>query len=81
MQEEKIFRIAGLSAENDNVTIAVGNYRVTSKVFKSENEAQKYINSKPWELIAALASLYVEFATKKDTTIESKDINNESKGE
>ena len=73
MQEEKIFRIARLSAENDNVTIAIGNYRVTNKVFKTENEAQKYINSKPWELIAALASLYVEFALKKDTINKSKE--------
>jgi hypothetical protein len=79
MQEEKIFRIARLSAENDNVTIAIGNYRVTNKVFKTENEAQKYINSRPWELIAALASLYVEFALKKDATNESENTNNESK--
>lgn len=79
MQEEKIFRIARLSAENDNVTIAIGNYRVTNKVFKTENEAQKYINSKPWELIAALASLYVEFATKKDAINESENTDNKSK--
>jgi hypothetical protein len=79
MQEEKIFRIARLSAENDDVTIAVGNYRVTNKVFKSEAQAQRYINTKPWELIAALASLYVEFAIKKDAIIESENTNNESK--
>lgn len=77
MQEEKIFRIARLSAENDDVTIAIGNYRVTNKVFKTENEAQRYINSKPWELIAALASLYVEFATKRNETNESIDVPHE----
>lgn len=79
MQEGKIFRIARLSAENDNVTIAIGNYRVTEKVFKTENEAQKYINSKPWELIAALALLFAKFASKEDATNESENTNNESK--
>lgn len=79
MLEEKIFRIVRLSAENDNVTIAIGNYRVTNKVFKTENEAQRYINSKPWELIVAVSTLFTEFILKKDEIIESKDTNNESK--
>lgn len=79
MEEEKIFRIVRLSAENDDVTIAVGNYRVTNKVFKSEAQAQRYINTRPWELIAALASLYVEFATKKMQQLNQKGTNNESK--
>lgn len=55
-----------LVQRNDEVRIAVTNKIVTAKTFKTMEDAKKYIDRKPWELIV-------------NTTIVINDINNELK--
>lgn len=49
--------------ENDKKTeykIVLGNSLASKKTFKNENDAKKYINSKPYELIGALAIVLIQ---------------------
>lgn len=45
-------------AENENkFYVLVQNYVVSEKTFDKLNDAERYINSKPWELIINVTSL------------------------
>ena len=63
---EKIFRIQALNEEQTEFVIMIGDKLASKECFKSKECATKYINKKPWELIAALICSVTENAIKTE---------------
>lgn len=53
--EEEIFKVRALSAEDEKYIITCGNMMASKKKFDSKEEAEAYIESKPYDLIFTLA--------------------------
>lgn len=53
--EEEFFKVRALSAENEKYIITCGNMMASKKQFDSREEAEAYIESKPYELFFTLA--------------------------
>lgn len=45
----------------DKYRIALGEHWATKEVFQTPEEAQKYINLKPWELLMNMAAVMAKF--------------------
>lgn len=45
----------------DTYRIALGEHWATKQVFKTPEEAQEYINNKPWELLMNMAAIMAKF--------------------
>lgn len=45
----------------DSYRIAMGEHWATKAKFKTPEEAQKYINQKPWELLMNMAAIMAKF--------------------
>lgn len=71
----KIFRIQTLNEEQTEFVIMIGDKLASKELFKNKAHAAKYINEKPWELIAALICSIVENAIK----IELSNLKNKEK--
>lgn len=71
----KIFRIQTLNEEQTEFIIMIGDKLASKELFKNKAYAAKYINEKPWELIAALICSIVENAIK----IELSNLKNKEK--
>lgn len=54
MDLKEAFKIRKKDAETDEVIITIGNHLATEQVFKSEEEAQRVIDSTDWNLVAAM---------------------------
>lgn len=54
MDLKEAFKIRKKNAETDEVIITIGNHLATEQIFKSEEEAQKVIDTTDWNLVAAL---------------------------
>lgn len=63
---KKIFRIQTLNEEQTEFAIMIGNKLASKELFKSKTHATKYIDEKPWELIAALICSITENAIKTE---------------
>lgn len=59
-----------LVIKENNVQIVCGEYLVTRKVFKNKEEAIKYVNCKPWELIINAACIAFNHLTKLQNETE-----------
>ena len=71
---EKIFRIQTLNEEQTEFIIMIGDKLASKELFESEECATKYINKKPWELIAALICSITENAIKTElSTLKNKE--------
>lgn len=53
--EEEFFKVRALSAEDEKFIITCGNMMASKKQFNSREEAEAYIESKPYDLIFTLA--------------------------
>lgn len=53
--EEDFFKVRMLSAENEKYIITCGNMMASKKQFDSREEAEAYIESKPYDLIFTLS--------------------------
>lgn len=62
----KIFRIQTLNEEQTEFVIMIGDKLASKELFKNKAHAAKYINKKPWELIAALMCSITENAIKTE---------------
>lgn len=51
---ENIFRAQVLNEERTEWVIMIGDKLASKELFADEEQIKKYINKKPWELIAAL---------------------------
>ena len=55
MEEQEFFRVRAVSAENEKFIVTCGNMMASKKQFDSREEAEAYIESKPYDLIFTLA--------------------------
>lgn len=53
--EEEFFKVRAVSAENEKYIITCGNMMASKKQFDSKEEAEDYIESKPYDLIFTLS--------------------------
>lgn len=79
MEEFELFKIRPLSAESDKFIITLGNNRASGRIFENRIEAAKYIESKPWDLIMALAITIIKNYEKAEEELK-KDQENPSNG-
>lgn len=49
-----LFTVRATSSEKDEYIITIGNKRASEHTFKTQKEAEKYIDSHPYELITNL---------------------------
>ena len=54
MKLKEAFKIRKKDAESDELIITIGNHLASEQVFRSEEEAQKVIDTTDWDLVAAL---------------------------
>ena len=55
MEEQEFFRVRAVSVENEKFIITCGNMMASKKQFDSREEAEAYIESKPYDLIFTLS--------------------------
>ncbi len=63
---ENIFRAQVLNEERTEWVIMIGDKLASKELFADEKQIKKYINKKPWELIAALICSITENAIKTE---------------
>lgn len=71
MEEVEFFKVRPLGTEEREFIITAGNMMASKKTFKTQEEAEKYIESKPYDLIFTLA-----VAAAKASLIENKEGGN-----
>ena len=74
MNWNEVFAVRPTDAEGKKYVITIGNRLASDKRFASVKAAQNYVNSRPWELIVVLISIFVE--CKKEELKE--ELKNES---
>ena len=70
---EPVFNL--VSEEGKNVKIVMGNNVVSNMSFDSEDDAENYIQSKPYELIFNACILFAQWTIKDNNHAEEKSIN------
>lgn len=63
---ENIFRAQVLNEDRTEWIIMIGDKLASKELFKSEEQIKKYIDKKPWELIAALICSITDNAIKAE---------------
>lgn len=58
--------------ENYEYIITLGNQLASKKTFKTKEEAEEYIEKKPWDLIAIIAMAISASMDKKATQMNTK---------
>lgn len=69
---EDVFRAQVLNEERTEWVIMIGDKLASKELFENEEHAAKYINEKPWELIAALICSITENAIKSELSNNKK---------
>ena len=70
---KKVFRIQTLNEEQTEFVIMIGDKLASKELFKNKVYAAKYIDEKPWELIAALIYSIAENAIKTELSNNKKE--------
>lgn len=70
---ENVFRAQVLNEERTEWVIMIGDKLASKELFADEEQVKKYIDKKPWELIAAL------ICSITDNAINAKISNNKNK--
>lgn len=65
MNWNEVFVIRPTGTEEKEFVITIGNRLASDKKFANVKAAQNYINSKPWELIVVLISIFIECKKEK----------------
>lgn len=60
MNWNKVFVIRPTDTEGKKYIVTIGNRLASDKKFANVKAAQNYVNSKPWELIVVLISIFIE---------------------
>lgn len=71
MDEAEFFKVRPLGTEEKGFIITMGNMMASKKTFETQEEAESYIESKPYDLIFTLA-----VAATKAALIENKEGGN-----
>jgi hypothetical protein len=53
-----------IKLENEGWALVMGDQLVCDQTFKNEDEATKFVESKPWSLIMAAAYIWVDYINK-----------------
>ena len=61
---ENIFRAQVLNEDRTEWVIMIGDKLASKELFADEEQIKRYIDKKPWELIAALICSIIDNATK-----------------
>lgn len=69
---KKVFKVRTLNEEQTEFVIMVGDKLASKNLFKSKEQAERYITKKPWELIAALVCSIVEMSVENSNKNEEK---------
>ena len=67
LDENEVFLIVNVE---DKYQIALGEHWVTKQIFNTPEEAQQYINQKPWELLMNMAAVMAKFVNKELDSIK-----------
>lgn len=70
-----IFAIRPINEEQNEFIVTIGRHLATENHFKSEEEADNYIKSGPWDMIVALVAEMIEISKEKED-VKSVMINN-----
>lgn len=62
------------TVEDSECRITIANNIVSRKIFKTKEEAIKYVKKRPWELILNTTALFTEFAIKNQAKLDIKDL-------
>lgn len=54
---ETLFEIKPVDSNNDKFVIVLGQFRISKWEFPTKTEAERYLKSKPWEIIFNTATL------------------------
>lgn len=65
---ENIFRSQVLNEDRTEWVIMIGDKLASKELFENEEQIKKYINKKPWELIAALICSITDNAIKSESS-------------
>lgn len=60
METNEILKIVPVGTETDEQIIVMGKYKVVDRVFEKRDEAETYIESKPYELIMGMVAVMIE---------------------
>lgn len=71
IKQSKTDEIFTLVKSKNGVKIAIGNYQVSKNVFTSFEQAEKYIASKPYEILINVTCLFTEMRMKNENTKET----------
>ena len=71
MEEVELFQVRPLGVEEKGFIITAGNMMASKKTFETQEEAEEYIKSKPYDLIFTLA-----VTATKAALIENKEGDN-----
>lgn len=72
MNWNEVFVVRPTDTEEKEYVVTIGNRLASDKKFANVKAAQNYVNSKPWELIVVLISIFVE-CKKEELKNESSD--------
>lgn len=61
--------------KEDNYYVGILNHLISKRTFKSPEEAQEYIDSKPWELIFNVAGVIAEYAIDEKMAEKTNNTN------
>lgn len=64
--------------EENKSFIVLGNNRVSNELFDSIEEAESYVNDKPWELILVSAAIFIEKTQQLKAEQTSINLNSET---
>lgn len=70
---ENIFRAQVLNEERTEWVIMIGDKLASKELFANEEQIKRYIEKKPWELIAALICSITENAIKAELSNNKKE--------
>ena len=70
---ENVFRAQVLNEDRTEWIIMIGDKLASKELFASEEQVKKYIDKKPWELIAALICSITENAIKTELSNNKKE--------
>lgn len=60
VRQSKADEMFRLVKDKEGVKITIGNYVISKKVFKTWQQAEDYLNTKPYEIILNAACLFAE---------------------
>lgn len=75
IKHSKTDNVFTLVKDKNGIKIVIGNYQVSKKSFKTWNDAEMYIEKKPYELLINVSSLFASLTIKNLKQNENNEEN------